>query len=158
MKMKMKPKPNPQKARQYFSTVIFFKCGFLDEKGDEKRQEKKMKLKQMFDAEYDESSNKFFNELKDEVDKQSQLNKSEFEKAPDNLRVIFRDFLRKFCHKIQFIVEKYWIVFFPAWFLGKRFIFKGYLFNCVNKCSTHYHFVGYNVYVKILYQERLDWF
>lgn len=51
--------------------------------------EKKMKLKEKFDAEYDEQEGgkSFYDELKDEVNQQSQLNKSEFEGLDDEVRV-----------------------------------------------------------------------
>lgn len=57
---------------------------------DEKKKllEKKRKLKEQFDAEYDNGETKtYYDELKQEVDKQAQLNKSEFEGMDDNVRV-----------------------------------------------------------------------
>lgn len=55
--------------------------------------EKKRKLKQQFDAEYDNAENKsFYDELKQEVEKQAQLNKSEFEDLDDEMRVQLEGF------------------------------------------------------------------
>lgn len=45
----------------------------------------------MFDAEYDESS-KFYNDLKEEFNQQSQLNKSVFESLDDSQRVLYEGF------------------------------------------------------------------
>ncbi|KAF7382877.1 hypothetical protein HZH66_013279 [Vespula vulgaris] len=50
--------------------------------------EKKKKLKEQFDAEYDNGESKsYYDELKQEVDKQAELNKSEFEGLDDDIRV-----------------------------------------------------------------------
>lgn len=50
--------------------------------------EKKKKLKEQFDLEYDNGENKtYYDELKLEVEKQANLNKSEFEGIDDNVRV-----------------------------------------------------------------------
>ncbi|OAD47009.1 Ribosome biogenesis protein bms1 [Eufriesea mexicana] len=50
--------------------------------------EKKKKLKEQFDLEYDNDENKtYYDELKLEVEKQANLNKSEFEGIEDNVRV-----------------------------------------------------------------------
>lgn len=57
---------------------------------DEKKKllEKKKKLKEQFDAEYDNGESKsYYDELKQEVDKQAELNKSEFEGIDDDVRV-----------------------------------------------------------------------
>lgn len=57
---------------------------------DDKKKllEKKRKLKEQFDAEYDNGETKtYYDELKQEVDRQAQLNKSEFEGMDDNVRV-----------------------------------------------------------------------
>ncbi|XP_057332319.1 ribosome biogenesis protein BMS1 homolog [Microplitis mediator] len=55
--------------------------------------EKKRKLKQQFDAEYDNAESKsYYDELKQEVEKQAQLNKSEFEDLDDEMRVQLEGF------------------------------------------------------------------
>lgn len=57
---------------------------------DERRNlvEKKRKLKEKFDSEYDKGEEKsYYDELKSEVDRQAQLNKSEFEGIVDDVRV-----------------------------------------------------------------------
>lgn len=54
----------------------------------EKLLEKKKKLKEQFDLEYDNGESKtYYDELKLEVEKQANLNKSEFEGLDDNVRV-----------------------------------------------------------------------
>ncbi|XP_033193694.1 ribosome biogenesis protein BMS1 homolog isoform X2 [Bombus vancouverensis nearcticus] len=54
----------------------------------EKLLEKKKKLKEQFDLEYDNGESKtYYDELKLEVEKQANLNKSEFEGLDDNIRV-----------------------------------------------------------------------
>lgn len=65
-----------------------------DEAEDRKKLiDKKKKLKEKFDSEYDNSEDKsHYNELKSEVEKQAQLNKSEFEGIDDNMRVQFEGF------------------------------------------------------------------
>lgn len=60
------------------------------EETEEKQKllDKKRKLKQQFDSEYDNAENKsYYDELKQEVEKQAQLNKSEFEGIDDEIRV-----------------------------------------------------------------------
>ncbi|XP_043485918.1 ribosome biogenesis protein BMS1 homolog, partial [Polistes fuscatus] len=57
---------------------------------DEKKQllEKKRKLKEQFNAEYDNGETKtYYDELRQEVDKQAEINKSEFEGIDDDVRV-----------------------------------------------------------------------
>lgn len=68
------------------------KSELKDEKTNlEDLAEKKRKLKQSFDAEYDEGS-KFYNDLKEELNLQSQLNKNEFDRLDDSSRVQFEGF------------------------------------------------------------------
>ncbi|GMT10281.1 hypothetical protein PFISCL1PPCAC_1578, partial [Pristionchus fissidentatus] len=56
-----------------------------EEKATEKIKDAKIKLKQRFDAEYDET-NEHYNSLKEELDKQAQLNKSVFENLEESER------------------------------------------------------------------------
>ncbi|XP_069693908.1 ribosome biogenesis protein BMS1 homolog isoform X2 [Periplaneta americana] len=55
----------------------------------EELQEKKRKLKEKFDAEYDDKDGgkTYYDELKQEVDQQAQLNKNEFEGMDDSIRI-----------------------------------------------------------------------
>ncbi|XP_029465344.1 ribosome biogenesis protein BMS1 homolog isoform X2 [Rhinatrema bivittatum] len=61
-----------------------------DEK--KKRLEKKRKLKERFNAEYDEGDATYFDDLKEEMQKQAQLNRSEFEDQEDDVRVQYEGF------------------------------------------------------------------
>lgn len=54
--------------------------------------EKKKKLKQQFDADYDTTDKSFYEDLKLEVERQAQLNKSEFEGLDDSVRVTLEGF------------------------------------------------------------------
>ena len=66
-----------------------------DEKEVRKRKmEKKRQLKMKFDAEYDEKDGgkTHYDELKQEVDAQAIINKSEFESLDDNLRIQYEGF------------------------------------------------------------------
>lgn len=56
---------------------------------DERKQllEKKRKLKEQFDADYDTTDKTYYEDLKLEVERQAELNKSEFEGLDDNVRV-----------------------------------------------------------------------
>ncbi|KAK0179967.1 hypothetical protein PV327_005659 [Microctonus hyperodae] len=65
------------------------------DEADERKQllEKKRKLKQQFDAEYDNTEAKsYYDDLKEEVEKQAQLNKSEFDGLDDEIRVQLEGF------------------------------------------------------------------
>ncbi|XP_015119160.1 ribosome biogenesis protein BMS1 homolog [Diachasma alloeum] len=65
------------------------------DEAEEKKKllEKKRKLKQQFDSEYDNTEAKsYYDDLKQEVEKQAQLNKSEFEGLDDDLRVQLEGF------------------------------------------------------------------
>jgi len=61
----------------------------VDEIEDKKKLlEKKKKLKEQFNAEYDNTEKKtYYDELKDEVERQAGINKSEFEGLDDDIRV-----------------------------------------------------------------------
>ncbi|XP_026710886.1 ribosome biogenesis protein BMS1 homolog [Athene cunicularia] len=62
---------------------------------EEKKKElmdKKWKLKEMFDAEYDEGDATYFDDLKEEMHKQAQLNRAEFEDQDDETRVQYEGF------------------------------------------------------------------
>lgn len=65
-----------------------------DENEEKKKLvEKKRKLKEQFDSEYDNNETKsYYDELKQEVEKQAQLNKSEFEGLDDDVRVQLEGF------------------------------------------------------------------
>ncbi|XP_001605043.2 ribosome biogenesis protein BMS1 homolog [Nasonia vitripennis] len=59
-----------------------------DELDERKRLlEKKRKLKEQFDADYDTTDKTYYEDLKLEVERQAELNKSEFEGLDDNVRV-----------------------------------------------------------------------
>ncbi|KAK0172180.1 hypothetical protein PV328_005529 [Microctonus aethiopoides] len=65
------------------------------DEADERKQllEKKRKLKQQFDSEYDNTETKsYYDDLKEEVEKQAQLNKSEFDGLDDEIRVQLEGF------------------------------------------------------------------
>ncbi|XP_062989231.1 ribosome biogenesis protein BMS1 homolog [Elgaria multicarinata webbii] len=57
-----------------------------------KRLDKKRKLKEMFDAEYDDGDATYFDDLKEEMQKQAQLNRAEFEDQDDEARVQYEGF------------------------------------------------------------------
>nr|XP_020467430.1 ribosome biogenesis protein BMS1 homolog [Monopterus albus]XP_020467431.1 ribosome biogenesis protein BMS1 homolog [Monopterus albus] len=57
-----------------------------------KRLEKKRRLKERFDAEYDDGDATYFDDLKEEMQKQAQLNRAEFEDVDDETRVQYEGF------------------------------------------------------------------
>lgn len=63
-----------------------------EEEAKKERLDKKRKLKEMFDAEYDEGDATYFDDLKEEMHKQAQLNKTEFEDQDDETRVQYEGF------------------------------------------------------------------
>lgn len=64
-----------------------------EESSKEALAEKKRKLKEKFDAEYDNTEkNSYYEDLKSNAEKQSQLNKSVFENMDDNVRVQIEGF------------------------------------------------------------------
>uniref|UniRef100_A0A452GVC1 Bms1-type G domain-containing protein n=1 Tax=Gopherus agassizii TaxID=38772 RepID=A0A452GVC1_9SAUR len=63
-----------------------------EEEEKNKRMDKKRKLKEMFDAEYDEGDATYFDDLKEEMQKQTQLNRAEFEDQDDESRVQYEGF------------------------------------------------------------------
>ncbi|NWI24100.1 BMS1 protein, partial [Sula dactylatra] len=63
-----------------------------EEEKKKERMDKKRKLKEMFDAEYDEGDATYFDELKEEMHKQAQLNRAEFEDQDDETRVQYEGF------------------------------------------------------------------
>ncbi|XP_028916105.1 ribosome biogenesis protein BMS1 homolog [Ornithorhynchus anatinus] len=63
-----------------------------EEDAKKKRMDKKRKLKEMFDAEYDEGETTYFDDLKDEMQKQAQLNRAEFEDQDDEARVQYEGY------------------------------------------------------------------
>ncbi|NXO02324.1 BMS1 protein, partial [Rhinopomastus cyanomelas] len=63
-----------------------------EEKKKKERMDKKQRLKEMFDAEYDEGDTTYFDDLKEEMHKQAQLNRAEFEDQDDETRVQYEGF------------------------------------------------------------------
>uniref|UniRef100_A0A3Q0QZU1 BMS1 ribosome biogenesis factor n=1 Tax=Amphilophus citrinellus TaxID=61819 RepID=A0A3Q0QZU1_AMPCI len=57
-----------------------------------KRLEKKRRLKERFDAEYDDDDATYFDDLKEEMQKQAELNRAEFEDMDDESRVQYEGF------------------------------------------------------------------
>lgn len=57
-----------------------------------KRIEKKRRLKERFDAEYDDGDATYFDDLKEEMQKQAELNRAEFEDVDDETRVQYEGF------------------------------------------------------------------
>ncbi|KAM4624326.1 ribosome biogenesis protein BMS1 homolog isoform 1-T2 [Polymixia lowei] len=57
-----------------------------------KRLEKKRRLKERFDAEYDDGDATYFDDLKEEMQKQAELNRTEFEDVDDETRVQYEGF------------------------------------------------------------------
>ncbi|XP_070783077.1 ribosome biogenesis protein BMS1 homolog [Enoplosus armatus] len=57
-----------------------------------KRLEKKRRLKERFDAEYDDEDATYFDDLKEEMQKQAELNRAEFEDVDDETRVQYEGF------------------------------------------------------------------
>ncbi|XP_028844933.1 ribosome biogenesis protein BMS1 homolog isoform X2 [Denticeps clupeoides] len=57
-----------------------------------KRLEKKKRLKERFDAEYDDGDATYFDDLKEEMHKQAELNRAEFEDVDDETRVQYEGF------------------------------------------------------------------
>ncbi|XP_029954384.1 ribosome biogenesis protein BMS1 homolog isoform X1 [Salarias fasciatus] len=56
------------------------------------RLEKKRRLKQRFDAEYDDGEDTYFDDLKEMMQKQAELNRAEFEGVDDETRVQYEGF------------------------------------------------------------------
>ncbi|KFO04502.1 Ribosome biogenesis protein BMS1, partial [Balearica regulorum gibbericeps] len=63
-----------------------------EEEKKKERMDKKRKLKEMFNAEYDEGDATYFDDLKEEMHKQAQLNRAEFEDQDDETRVQYEGF------------------------------------------------------------------
>ncbi|NWR77917.1 BMS1 protein, partial [Centropus unirufus] len=63
-----------------------------EEEKKKERMDKKRKLKEMFNAEYDEGDTTYFDDLKEEMHKQAQLNRAEFEDQDDETRVQYEGF------------------------------------------------------------------
>ncbi|XP_076005774.1 ribosome biogenesis protein BMS1 homolog [Genypterus blacodes] len=63
-----------------------------DETQKKKRLDKKRRLKERFDAEYDDGESTYFDDLKEEMQKQAELNRTEFEDVDDELRVQYEGF------------------------------------------------------------------
>uniref|UniRef100_A0A9J8CN79 BMS1 ribosome biogenesis factor n=1 Tax=Cyprinus carpio carpio TaxID=630221 RepID=A0A9J8CN79_CYPCA len=57
-----------------------------------KRLEKKRRLKERFDAQYDDGDATYFDDLKEEMQKQAELNRQEFEDVDDEIRVQYEGF------------------------------------------------------------------
>lgn len=63
-----------------------------DEEQRNKRLEKKRRLKERFDTEYDDGEATYFDDLKEEMQKQAELNRAEFEDVDDETRVQYEGF------------------------------------------------------------------
>ncbi|XP_062298363.1 ribosome biogenesis protein BMS1 homolog isoform X2 [Scomber scombrus] len=63
-----------------------------DEVQKKKRIDKKRRLKERFDAEYDDGDATYFDDLKEEMQKQAELNRAEFEDMEDETRVQYEGF------------------------------------------------------------------
>ncbi|KAJ8264708.1 hypothetical protein GJAV_G00152840 [Gymnothorax javanicus] len=65
-----------------------------DEEEDQKKKrlEKKRRLKERFNAEYDDGDATYFDDLKEEMQKQAELNRAEFEDMDDETRVQYEGF------------------------------------------------------------------
>lgn len=63
-----------------------------DEVQKNKRLEKKRRLKERFNAEYDDGDATYFDDLKEEMQKQAELNRAEFEDVDDETRVQYEGF------------------------------------------------------------------
>ncbi|XP_043109930.1 ribosome biogenesis protein BMS1 homolog [Puntigrus tetrazona] len=63
-----------------------------DEIQKNKRLEKKKRLKERFDAQYDDGDATYFDDLKEEMQKQAELNRQEFEDMDDEVRVQYEGF------------------------------------------------------------------
>ncbi|KAF5896537.1 ribosome biogenesis protein BMS1 [Clarias magur] len=63
-----------------------------DEAQRNKRLEKKKRLKERFNAEYDDGDATYFDDLKEEMQKQAELNRAEFEDMDDETRVQYEGF------------------------------------------------------------------
>ncbi|XP_030630744.1 ribosome biogenesis protein BMS1 homolog isoform X2 [Chanos chanos] len=63
-----------------------------DEAQKKKRLEKKRRLKERFNAEYDDGDATYFDDLKEEMQKQAELNRAEFEDFDDEVRVQYEGF------------------------------------------------------------------
>ncbi|XP_006630993.2 ribosome biogenesis protein BMS1 homolog [Lepisosteus oculatus] len=67
--------------------------GAVEEEEKQKaRLEKKRRLKERFNSEYDEGDATYFDDLKEEMQRQAQLNRAEFEDLDDELRVQYEGF------------------------------------------------------------------
>ncbi|KAJ8365158.1 hypothetical protein SKAU_G00139890 [Synaphobranchus kaupii] len=63
-----------------------------EENQKKKRLEKKRRLKERFDSEYDDGDATYFDDLKEEMQKQAELNRAEFEDVDDETRVQYEGF------------------------------------------------------------------
>uniref|UniRef100_W5KVZ8 BMS1 ribosome biogenesis factor n=1 Tax=Astyanax mexicanus TaxID=7994 RepID=W5KVZ8_ASTMX len=63
-----------------------------DEAKKNKRLERKKRLKERFDAEYDDADATYFDDLKEEMQKQAELNRAEFEDMDDEARIQYEGF------------------------------------------------------------------
>ncbi|XP_075890928.1 ribosome biogenesis protein BMS1 homolog isoform X2 [Nelusetta ayraudi] len=64
----------------------------FEESQKNKRLEKKRRLKERFNAEYDDGDATYFDDLKEEMQKQAELNRAEFEDVDDEIRVQYEGF------------------------------------------------------------------
>uniref|UniRef100_A0A7N6A2D3 Bms1-type G domain-containing protein n=1 Tax=Anabas testudineus TaxID=64144 RepID=A0A7N6A2D3_ANATE len=66
----------------------------MDDEETQKKKllEKKRRLKERFNAEYDDGDSTYFDDLKEEMQKQAELNRAEFEDVDDETRVLYEGF------------------------------------------------------------------
>uniref|UniRef100_A0A8B9L4N4 BMS1 ribosome biogenesis factor n=1 Tax=Astyanax mexicanus TaxID=7994 RepID=A0A8B9L4N4_ASTMX len=74
----------------YYIIILYNLESFGSKKN--KRLERKKRLKERFDAEYDDADATYFDDLKEEMQKQAELNRAEFEDMDDEARIQYEGF------------------------------------------------------------------
>ncbi|CAN7993340.1 unnamed protein product [Ixodes hexagonus] len=107
-----------------------------------KRQERKRKLKEAFDSEYDHEDEKtYYDELKQELTEQSQMNQKEFEDLEDERRVQFEGYraglyLRVELHKMPCELVNHFNASYPV-ILGGLLAGEGRMGFCQVRLKKH---------------------